>query len=188
MTWVVSHYQSDYSWVKQYTDSFIVYHKDRVNVGYNISTILSFIIDNYDHLPDVTIFVKDNLLERHITKGEFDQVVNNTTFTPLLTKNHKVYEPICRYVDGVYEELNNSWYFNEHPYKYFKSYEEFTELVGIPSAKYLRFAPGGNYIVPKENILKHPKSFYKILLEFVSWSQINAESHAIERALYTIFT
>lgn len=184
---IVSNYKSDYSWIKKYTDSFVVYHKDRVNVGYNISTMMQFIIDNYDSLPDVCVFVKDNLLERHITLEEFEKVVNNKTFTPLLTQNHKVYEPVCRYVDGVYQELNNSWYFTNYPCRYFRDYDSFANSMGLPNPEYLSFAPGGNYIVPKENILKRSKAFYAKLLEFCSWSQINAESHAIERALYIIW-
>ena len=184
---IVSNHKSDYSWVKKYTDSFVVYHKDRVNVGYNISTMMTFIVDNYYNLPDVCVFVKDNMLERHITLEEFEKVVNNKIFTPLSTLNHKVYEPVCRYVDGVYHEINDSWYFNSYPSKYFKSYNEFADIMGLSKPAYLPFATGGNYIVPKENILKHSKDFYAKLLEFCSWSQINAESHAIERALYTIW-
>lgn len=184
---IVSNYKSDYSWVKKYTDYFAVYHKDRVNVGYNISTMMSFIVDNYDKLPEVCVFVKDNLLERHITLEEFEKVVNNTCFTPLLTQNHGVYEPVSRYVDGIYQERNDSWYFHSYPYKYFSSYNEFAALMGLDKPEYLSFAPGGNYIVPKENILKRSKEFYAKLLEYCSWSQINAESHAIERALYTIW-
>lgn len=185
---IISHYKDSYDWVKEYTDSFIVYHKDRVNVGYNISTMLTYIIDNYDQLPEVCVFIKDNLLERHITKEEFDKVVGNKTFTPLLTANHRVDGEINRYVNGIYEERNDSWYFNSYPSKYFKSYREFAEMMNIPSPDYIPFAPGGNYIVPRENILSRSKAFYETLLEFVSWSQINAESHTIERALYTIWT
>lgn len=184
---IISHYKDDYSWIKEYTDFFIVYHKDRVNVGYNISTMLTYILDNYDHLPEVCVFVKDNLLARHITKEEFDSVANNKVFTPLLTKNHVTDGIINRYKDGIYEERNDSWYFNSYPNKYFSCYREFANQMGLPNPEYLAFAPGGNYIVPRENILKRSKEFYKELLDYVSWSQINAESHCAERALYTIW-
>jgi len=186
--WVVSHYKSDYSWVKQYTDSFTVYHKDRENVGYNVSSMMSFIIDNYDNLPDVCVFVKDNILERHITKEEFDKVIDNKTFTPMLTQNHKVDGVINYYENGLYYERNDSWYFNSYPHKHFSSYNEFASLMGLDNSKYLGFAPGANYIVPRKNILKRSKDFYVRLLGYCSWSQINAESHAIERALNNIWS
>lgn len=186
--WIVSKYQSDIEWVKDYTNDFVVLDKSEKNVGYNIYSMMKFIIDNYDKLPDVCVFVKDNILQRHITKEEFDMVINNTNFTPLLTQKHVVDGNIAYYKDGIYFEKNNSWYFAEYPSKYFRSYPEFAEIMEIPSPTYLPFAPGANYIVPKENILKHTKGFYEKLLEFCSWSQINAESHTIERALYTIWS
>lgn len=193
---IVSHYKSNYDWVKEYTDSFIVYHKDRVNVGYNISSMLMFIIDNYDHLPDVCVFVKDNLFERHIPQEQFDRLLAlidlrniHRWYTPLLSENHKTDGVINFYgEDGMYNERNDSWYFNSYPSKYFKSYNEFADIMGLPKPEYLAFAPGGNYVVPRENILKRSKEFYQKLLEFVSWSQINAESHCVERALHTIWS
>jgi len=186
--WVISHYKSDYQWVKEYTEDYIVYKKDMVNTGYNIFDIMSFIIEFYDDLPKTCVFVKDNVLERHITKKEFNKLIKNKTFTPLLTQSHKTYEPVCRYVDGLYQERNDSWYFNSYPHKYFSTYKEFAGIMKLPNPEYLSFAPGGCYIVPRDNILRRDKKFYKDLLKFCSWSQINAESHAIERSLYTIWT
>jgi len=185
---IVHHYKDNYDWVKEYCDSFVVYHKDRKNVGYNIATMMSYIVDNYEHLPEICVFVKDNILERHITKEEFDNVIGNKTFTPLLTQNHEERDGICYYKDGLFYEVNNSWYFNSYPHKYFSSYNEFADIMGLAKSDHIPFAPGGNYIVPRENILKRSKEFYKQLLEFCSWSQINAESHTIERSLYTIWS
>jgi hypothetical protein len=185
--WIVSQYKSPIDWVKEYTDDYVVYDKEKLNVGYNIYSMMTFIIDHYDNLPDLCVFVKDNILERHITKDEFDVAITNTSFAPLLTQYHVTDGNISYYKDGVYHEKNNSWYFAEYPHKYFRSYPEFAEQMGLPSPEYLPFAPGANYIVPKQNILKHPKSFYEKLREYCAWSQINAESHTIERALYSIW-
>lgn len=148
---------------------------------------MSFIVDNYDNLPDVTAFVKANIVPRHMELEEFETQIKTRTFLPLQTQKHTVDGNIAYYDNGVYCEVNSSWYFAEYPYKYFRSYPEFAEMVGLPCPKYLPFSTGANYIVPKENILKRKKEFYQKILEFVSWSQINAESHTVERALYTIF-
>ena len=186
--WIISKYKSDTDWVKEYTNDFVILDKEEKNVGYNIYSMMTFIIDHYDTLPDICVFVKDNILQRHITKEEFEKVINNREFTPLLTQFHAIDGITAYYKDGIYWERNNSWYFAEYPYKYFRSYPEFAELIGIASPPYLPFAPGANYIVPKENILRHPKALYEKLLEFCRWSTINAESHTIERALYTIWS
>lgn len=187
MKFVISHYRDDYSWAKKYCDDFVVYHKDNVNVGYNISTMMSYIVENYEHLPEKVAFVKDNMLERHITKEEFEACLEKDGLVPLLTQNHKTDGTISRYADGLYYERNDGWYFNEYPTRYFTNYSDFALKMGLESPDYLGFAPGGCYIVPRESILKHPIEFYKDLLWYCSWSQINAESHAIERSLYNIW-
>ena len=187
MKFVISHHKDDYSWVKEYCDDFVVYHKDRRNLGYNISTIMSYIVENYDHLPERVAFVKDNILERHVSKEEFDALIKKDGFVPLLTANHKVDGTINRYVDGIYEEINNYWYVNEHPIKDNESFNELIDLLGIRGLSYIPFAPGANYIVPKENILKHPKEKYKKILDAVTWTQLPGEAHLIERSLYHLW-
>lgn len=186
--WVISHWQTDYEWVKEYTDNYEVWDKKRLNVGENIYDIMSFIIENYNNLPDVTVFVKDNLFPRYITKEEFDKVAHNKTFTPLLTNNHQTKFPNCFYSeDGLFNELNSSWYTTHFPFKYFMTYEQFAKTMGLNSPKWLKFAPGGNYIVPRQNILKRSKAFYEKLRSFVDWTVVAAEAHMIERALYEVW-
>lgn len=185
-TFIISHYKDNYDWVKEYTDSFIVYHKDRKNVGYNIYTIMSFIVDNYENLPNTCIFIKDNILERHITRGEFEVALLKSGFTPLLTQNHKTDGVINFYKDGLYYEKNNYWYL--HHYGHRDGVENLIDLLGIRDKDYLGFAPGANYIVPKENILKHTKDFYQTLLDAVSYTQLPGEAHLIERSLYHIWS
>lgn len=187
MLYVLNTYNGNTDWVKEYTNDVVFYDKKDLNVGYNIYDYMDYIVNNYDNLPDVVLFGKDNMLERHITKEEFDRVVNNKTFTPLLTKNHKVDGKVNFYLDGIYCERNDSWYFNSYPSKYFKSYDEFAKEIKLPNPDYLPFAPGACYIVPKKNILKHSKEFYTKLKELVSWHQTPVEAHLIERSLYNIW-
>lgn len=187
MHWVINSYNGNTDWIKEYTDSVTFYDKKDLNVGYNIYDYMDYIVSNYDKLPDVILFGKDNMLERHITKEEFDKVVNNKTFTPLLTQNHKTYLPVCYYENGMYYEKNDSWYMREYPSKYFTNYGTFAFTFDLPNTPYLPFAPGACYIVPKENILKYPKVFYERLRDLVSWNKTPAEAHLIERSLYNIW-
>jgi hypothetical protein len=185
---VVSCYgEPNLDWLEEYSDNIVVIDKTKNNVGYNIFSYMDWIVNNYNNLPETVIFLKNNLLQRHITKPEFDKIVNNKTFTPILTQNHGTHLPVSYYEDGLYHEINDSWYFGFHTYKYFNSYPLFAELMGLENPRYLRFAPGGCYIVPRENILKRSKEFYEKLRSFVDWTQEPAEAHAIERALYEIW-
>lgn len=195
---VMNNYNNDTSWIKEYTNDYIIYNKGEPindtkaiqvpNVGYNIFDYLTFIIDRYNDLPQSVMFIKSNIFPRHMAKEEFDAVCEQTEFTPLLSKTHKTYMPVCFYdSNGVFNEINNSWYLNDYPAKFFNAYYEFAEEMGLPSPSYIPFAPGANYIVPKENILKHSKEFYAKLKSYVDYTQLPGEAHIIERALYTIW-
>jgi hypothetical protein len=87
-------------------------------------------------------------------------------------------------VDGGYMEINNSWYVPAHistygkeVQKYFTNYNDLLdELFEKPEyPKWIRFSPGGQYIVPKENILFYSIDFYKkiITIVFIKNSNLN---------------
>lgn len=153
------------------------------NVGSDIYDKFTFIIDNYDNLPDVAIYTKANLFN-YISREEFDKIKDNKTFTPLLTQNHKTYLPVCYYEDGMYYEINDYWYLGSHPAKHAK---EIIEIFKMGERYYNAFAPGSNYIVPKENILKHPKEFYVKLRSFLEWDRYPGDAQLIERNLYYLW-
>jgi len=172
----------NYEWLKAFPKEYIINTKNIGNADYDR---LTYLIDNYDNLPDVFLLAKSNLLN-YITKEEFDLVKDNKVFTPLLTQGHKVYEPICRYVDGMFEELNNSWYAPQFESK-FKTYNDWADYMGLPKPEYLVFAPGGNYILTPETVHKHPKEFYIKMRDTLEHAVLPAEAHYVERSLYTLW-
>ena len=201
---MVSNYNADISWILDYTDNYIIYDRSdtdewtkpfdqskvrRVkNIGWDIYDKLTYIIDNYENLPNSMIMTKGNIF-KYITKPEFDIICNNTYFTPIFTKHHKTYMPDFFYgKDGMYNEINNSWYLNALPTKYFSNYNQFIKPFGLEVPKYLKFAPGSNYIVTKENIQKHSKSFYEQLRRCIDYSALPGEAQIIERFLYILWT
>lgn len=170
--------------------------------GYNIYDYLTFIIDNYENLPPVISFIKSNVIGRHVSKEMFDRLVNNKCFTAI--EDWLEYENIdCNkpsiqnnYIllacDGGFMETNDSWYcfVAKHTKQYFNTYNDFIKFCFVDPIypKYVRFAPGANYVVPRDYILKYNKTFYENLRTFVSYSRLPTEAHIIERALYTIWT
>lgn len=187
MKWVMNAWLGERDWIKEYTDDVLFYDKKDLNVGYNIYDYMDWIVNNYDNLPSCVLFGKTNMLERHITKEEFDKIYNEERFTPLLTQNHQVDGYTAYYRDGMYYEKNTSWYFNHYETRT-KTFDQIAEALGIPSPSYIPFAPGACYIVPRENILKHPKEKYEKIRDMVSWTQLPAEAHGIERALYLLWS
>ncbi len=197
MKYVLTHYSGDWTWVKKFTDDFLIYNRTeeeipnsikRENLGDADYDKLTYIIDNYDNLPEVFLWSKSNLLDKFITPEEFDKVKDNKEFTPLLTQNHKVYEPICRYEDGTYTEINNSWYLNTVPAKYFSSYGEFARAFNLPNPNYLKFAPGGSYILTRERVHRYAVDFYKELASILPYCQRPGEAHFLERTYYTLWS
>lgn len=195
MKWIVSRYNQDVDYIKEYTDDVVIYDRSEErlpgtiaveNIGTDIADKFQFIIDNYHDLPDVALYTKANLM-KYISKEEFELVKDNTTFTPLLTQNHKVYDPVCYYKDGLYHELNNLWFAYPGTLKKEENAEELQRLLGIYGKSYLPFAPGSNYIIPKENILKHPKDLYYKLRDYLMWDRYPSEAFIIERGLFTLW-
>jgi hypothetical protein len=62
------------------------------------------------------------------------------------------------------------------------------KLLGIYGLDYVPFAPGSNYILPKETILKHPKELYEKLRSYLDWTVYPGEAQIIERGLYTLWS
>lgn len=205
---VVSQWNNDISWVEEYTDDYVIYDKSNTlpegekivklkNVGYNIYDICHFIVNHYDNLPDVIAFLEGNPFD-HCNRTKFDKIIFNETFTPIESYEHILDSAVNKKgLDGGYMEVNNSWYIPAHinthgkeVNKHLHTYNQFLRKVfkNPVYPDWIRFSPGGEYIVPKENILFYSKKFYQKLMSYVDYHQIPSEGHIIERALYTIFT
>lgn len=195
---MVSRYNQDVSWIGQYAPSMILYDRSTdpipgsnivMNIGTDILDKFHYIITNYNNLPAAMVYTKANLF-KYITKEEFDEVKNNSFFTPLLTKNHRVYKDetgkdVCYYQNGIYWEINNLWYLAAHPCKF--DPEEVMQTLGIDKLEYVPFAPGSNYILTAADIRKHSIDFYVKLYNYLTWAVYPGEAQIIERGLYTIW-
>jgi len=166
--------------------------------GYNISDYMTFIIDHYEDLPETITFMKGNTIGRHMSKEVFDRICNNKYFTCL--EDWRVHDPNQQALkdgyamiscEGGWMEVNSSWYLHheKHPTKYFETYNAFMSFCFKDPVhpRYVRFPPGGNYIVPKHQILKYDKVFYQNLKTFTNHTRVSGEGQMIERALYTIW-
>ena len=199
----ISHFNGELEWIKKINKSnYIVYNKSNKkldkkinsikikNVGYNIYSYLNFIIENYENLPDTIVFCKDNIFSRHLKIKTFSSLLKRNIFTCLEENNIKQSFPISvDFSDNSFNEINSSWYRFNHPRKFFSNYDIFYNYVFKNTKKplFMRFAPGANYIVPKNNILLRTKNFYRNLKKFIDHSQYSCESHFVERSLFLIW-
>lgn len=160
------------------------------NVGQVDFDKLNYLIDNYDNLPEVFLWGKTNLF-KYVTKEEYDKVKDNKAFTPLLTQNHKVYTDnngwVCYYSGGMYHERNNSWYLGEFQTKYFFKYKEFADAFQLPNSSYLPFAPGGNYILTRENVHKYSRDYYVNMASILPYCREPGEAQMCERSYFNLW-
>ena len=212
---VVSNYNSDLEWLKMTYDhgfsvkNTVIYDRSdelkdwshlgrsitSPNVGENIYDMMRFIIENYNNLPDITIFIKGNLFSRELggpnyytTPERFIRSLHAEYFLPI----ERYHESTSYFVNcGNY--IEKTWVPNGSiPRKYFSSFNELLNLLfdNPPNPEYNRFAPGGNYVVPKGNIIKYSCNFYEKLKLYCSHSPMHtcAEAFLIERLLYMMWT
>jgi len=202
----ISYFDGDLSWVEQICGSnYLIYAKGPLpvnapknavelpNVGYNIYSYLTYIIDHYDSLPEVIVFCKNNVFDRHVSRETFMSVCARKVFTPIEEPqrwDRIAFPASVISSDGGYLELNNSWYATEYDRRYFHNFDAYYEFVfeSVRRPDYLRFAPGGNYVVPRDHILLRSRNFYINLREFVAHTQYSCESHFVERSLFTIWS
>jgi hypothetical protein len=198
MKYVLVSYNNDPTWIKEYTDDWVIYDRSEKpfdfpntihteNVGQVDYDKLGWLIENYNNLPDVFLWSKTNLF-KFISEVEFEVVKNNKEFTPLLTRNHRTYMPACWYdEDGMYREINNSWYASQFTTKYFKTFKNWAKHFNILSPEYIPFAPGGSYILTKERVHRYPKEFYEEMRSYISYDREPAEAQFCERSYYLMW-
>ncbi len=206
---IISNYNNDIRWVPDLCTDYLIYDQSErteypegidtskvvrsKHTGHNISDYLSYIIDNYNNLPERILLTKGNVFPRHVRREYFERVMNNKYFTPI--EDQRMHKPVWPKgffaSDGGFSEINNSLYLKApgHPLKYFNNYNDFLKYcfkdAVIPP--YVRFPPGTMFVLPKEHILKYPKVFYENLQHIVSYALFPGEAYIVERALYTIW-
>ena len=157
---VVAYYYEDIDWLQSIDsfDSVFLYNKNTKdipgsinlpNVGREAHTFLFHIVNNYNNLADITVFVQGNPF-LHISKLKENSGKELNDFF----KSHN-------YLNDRAEPLLTELMIDYAPYTA-KCYRECIEG-NIPDP--ITFSPGAQWIVPKECILSKSLSFYKKLLK-----------------------
>ena len=234
---VVSNYNSDLEWLKEtYPHGFssentFIYdksgedknydhlgHVTRVpNYGANQYDYISFIIDQYDNLPEMSYFIKGNLFSRvwdgvfdenHYTSRErFSQMLDSeelfsgwqdkqllvndlrhTDTTPLeILKEGRLIQPIQWCIFGSAQNMET---------RHFSNHMSLLDyfFVDPPDTSLIEFVPGCIMAVPKENLLRYSKSFYQKLKNMLSYTPeppLNpccGEAYVLERMLWFLWS
>ncbi len=166
--------------------------------GHNLSTYFQYFVDNYDNLPDVMCLTKGHMIGRHCSKEFFNKVYNNKYFTYLYEDRNHIPEmnPDVSFLtmENQYLEKNSSWYVYSpnHPHRYFFNLNDLLQFIYVNPVipNYVTFAPGGCYIVLREQVLKHTREFYLNLNKIMTYGlnpNFPTEAHMVERIMPIIF-
>lgn len=198
-------YEKSGSGIEQYKHLGKVFESP--NVGSNLYDYGRYIVENYDNLADINILIKGNITSRTYTnRDRFIYALTANWFVPIDN------DPVGSGISNYYESWGEKFYVNdfsyiekivpnqdikhssfydevvERPekcYSRFKNIEEFMRDLFIINRipDYLSFCPGANYVVPKQNILKYSKNFYKKMMDYTDYYKNPIESHFYERIL-----
>ncbi len=182
---VVARYNENIEWTKQFPN-VIVYNKgDKMYDGYNEillpnvgregHTYYKHICDNYDNLPDYTIFLQGNPFDHspNIINNLY-KYINNTDLSI-------DFEFLSEYIF----ECNLSGCSHHPGLQLIDTYEK---IFG-ERKEYMEFevGSGAQFIVSKKCILNRPKSFYSKIVEILQNDISPIEGFIIERFHKIIF-
>ena len=198
---VVAHYNEDLSWLKEEQDSCVVYSKGgaknapafppRVlpNIGREGHSYLTHIVEQYDSLADVTLFLQGRI-DDHIPLN-----IQEIKARALETQTGQV-------TTFPFRELELFDHWDGIPWEDYPSWKKWTSMVSLKAPKTpaqywqiffpgrevpasVAFQPGALFAVRRETIQQHPKELYRLMLqEFFlgDMANINPETgHLMER-------
>ncbi|KAJ8047244.1 hypothetical protein HOLleu_06198 [Holothuria leucospilota] len=198
---VISHYNENLSWMKPIAHYSHVYHKSNdsgppfytfkweklPNVGREGHTYLHHIIQNYDNLADITVFLQ----------GEGPYAQRGKCYDEAMTYVTQAKSNVFCINKG---ELLN-WGKIGHNGKYLEAYKNgdmrranvtlgdfYHTVFGCKPHKGIPHCLGGCFSGTKENIRKHSKGFYRKIMSFISNHVNPEEGHYLERTWYAIIS
>ena len=167
------------------------------NTGHNLTTYFNYFADHYDSLPEFMCLLKGNILGRYCSAEFFQRVYTNKYFTYLYEDKNVILKHDINFLamENMYLEKNDSWYVGspDHPHRYFDNFNRLLQFVyqDAPVPEYCIFAPGGCYIISREQVLKNSREFYMNLNKIMSYGlepNFPSEAHQIERMMPVIFS
>lgn len=179
LTVVLARYKEDVSWLDKLNHDFCIVNKgpDDINEKYKDKILkipykergreaqgyVSYIIENYDNLPDYLVFTQANPFDHC---PPFLDIINNFKFdVDYLRLGHLVHE------------------YHKHPSHMSELFFKFSDEI----VENLTFPGGQQFLVKKEKILLRPKRCYQDCLAFLDEEDKEHFSGRMERIWEKIF-
>lgn len=162
------------------------------NIGDVDHDKLSYLIQEYDTLPETFLWGKTNLF-KYANEELFKQALKRNLYAPLLKMDHRTYSDkfgkVNYYQGNMYYERADSWFFNAEgiDVRYFKNWQEWCQEFQVPERQYIPFPPGGNFILTKEKVHQYSKDFYEKMRSTMPHSSRPVEAQCAERSYHLLW-
>jgi hypothetical protein len=215
--YIVARYNENIDWLNFAMDKSVIYNKgDKLNipneilvpnVGRESETYLRYIIENYDNLPDICVFLQGRISD-HIRYARgmkynphLNRCLNYVTFLesqsmslgasyPSITVNANTKNSIWSGQFNKKPWRGYDWYLynNYKNEEHIIFYDWFVKNIQKewPKKKFKVYR-NAIFSVTKKKILKNPKKYYENLIKQVNWHIEPVEGHFFERSWYYIF-
>ena len=200
---VIAKYKEDVTWINKIKEHKItIYDKSDTpiinsiklpNIGRETHTFLHHIVENYDNLDDVTVFLQGNPFEHiQVIMGWQYFGLPNAPYPPALTSEQL--EKMCDKINNEIKHTSDlaSFYqvvYNDPYYTNGGNVNKHLSEILSENINNLSYSvsPGGQYIVPKKYILSRTKEVWKKALDLLSLNEV-WRGYSQELSWYYLFT
>ena len=197
---VVAHFKEDMEWLLPHANHIHVYHKELYaipdfrfqmwtnipNVGKEGYAYLHHIIDNYENLANITVFIQGNFAKKERKDCYFDDIFEYVVQAKAKGLGFK--SP--RLLIGKDWEENNmdlKW----KPLSVRKNItigQYWEKYFGFPHPKAIIWNARGCFSVTRERVLQRPKQFYERIMSTIDYAVHPLEGYYLERLWLSIFS
>ena len=171
-TVVIAHYNEDLNWTNQidrtrfnvqiYSKTNREYNFHEPNRGNEATAYLKYIVDNYDSLPEHNIFL-------HGHDSAYHQEISNTVLLQSLKLT-----PAFNYFNINRRDYYIHDFINQYPKEY-NLLKQYWTFEGILIPEQMSFYSCAQFYVHRSLILKHPKSLYENMIEWLNTTNMDSE-------------
>ncbi len=171
--------------------------------GANISDYLFFIIENYPYFPREVVFLKTNMLQRHIPEDIYHLRIRSSGFASFYSETSTYKSKYSwkrggfvaqQIAPGILLEATNNWYARSTERGLFfpKIEDMFKKIISKePLPEYIPFVPGACMKIDSSKIIRWPKSAYIDLYNAVTSQDtpnpMPVEAYHLERLMLYLF-
>lgn len=197
---VVARYNENLDWLSPMSHICKVYNKgdDSIansinlpNVGRESHTYLHHIIENYDSLSEITLFIQGRITDHHTYRNDIEFINQLISDAVIYGYSQNAHMHNVGFLGAYsYLKMANKWKNLKDSGQTFG--EWMTDVMKLGNREYdkykmLKWYRNGIFSLSKERIHAYPKSFYENLLKYVD-NHVDPETgHYFERAWYEIF-